>query len=95
MVLRNNIIMKTRAGIRRCGAQFGTISVVPGSQLTCTKVSRMIECLIVVVILVLLLLVVVVVVVVEVVVIVVVVVVTVVVVISVVVVPFSYLCFQK
>ena len=29
-----------RAGLRRCGAQLGTISVGPGSQSTCTKVCR-------------------------------------------------------
>ena len=30
----------SRAGVRRSGAQLGTISVGPGSQSTCTKVCR-------------------------------------------------------
>ena len=33
-------LMTGRAGLRRCGAQLGTISVGPGSQSTCTKVCR-------------------------------------------------------
>ena len=39
---QENIIMLviTRADLRRCGAQLGTISVGPGSQSTCTKVCR-------------------------------------------------------
>ena len=32
--------MQCRTGLRRCGAQLGTISVGPGSQSTCTKVCR-------------------------------------------------------
>ena len=34
------IKVASRAGLRRSGAQLGTISVAPGSQSTCTKVCR-------------------------------------------------------
>ena len=30
----------SRTGLRKCGAQLGTISVGPGSQSTCTEVCR-------------------------------------------------------